>query len=188
MKTTDGMDLNSLNTIGVFTKIGDCIMMVQRLESNTHVSKKIKLDDSENKIVQTDMYMEKDSGKIINVHPNTFLPMENQNLGEYLKGQSIKDLIDQGVLVKVGSKSEAAEAIKEKDIKVENKKEEEEYQEEIKKLDDPQDKISTKNAFDDEKVVTLDDDDDDDNDDGRDELLDEDDDVAFTSDESSESN
>ena len=33
------MDLNSLNTIGVFTK------MVQRLESNTHVSKKIKLDD-----------------------------------------------------------------------------------------------------------------------------------------------
>merc|ERR1712141_682821 len=40
MKTTDGMDLNSLNTIGVFTKIGDCIMMVQRLESNTHVSKK----------------------------------------------------------------------------------------------------------------------------------------------------
>ena len=184
-----GMDLNSLNTIGVFTKIGDCIMMVQRLESNTHVSKKIKLDDSENKIVQTDMYMKKDSGKIINVHPNTFLPMENQNLGEDLKGQSIKDLIDQGVLVKVGSKSEAAEAIKEKDIKVENKKEEEEeYQEEIKKLDDPQDKISTKNAFDDEKVVTLDDDDDDDNDGGRDELLDEDDDVAFTSDESSESN
>merc|ERR1711899_342195 len=99
------------------------------------------------------MYMKKDSGKIINVHPNTFLPMENQNLGEDLKGQSIKDLIDQGVLVKVGSKSEAAEAIKEKDIKVENKKEEEEeYQEEIKKLDDPQDKISTKNAFDDEKV------------------------------------
>ena len=39
------MDLNSLNTIGVFTKIGDCIIMVQKLESNTHVSKKIKLDD-----------------------------------------------------------------------------------------------------------------------------------------------
>ena len=199
--------MDSLNNIGVFTKIGDCIMMVQKLEStlvqdSSHVSKKIKLEDgSQGKIIQTDMYVKKDTNKIISVDPNTFMPLENQNLedDDDLKGRAIKDLIDQGILVKVGSKSEtapsAAEPIKkEKDIiKVETKKdkdEQEEFQDEneIAKLDDSQEMSSTKNAFNDEKVVTLDDDDDDE-DGGRDELLDEDDDdQAYTSDESSESN
>ena len=82
-----------LNKIDVFTKIGHCIMMVQKLEStlaqDSHISKKIKLNGSQSRIILADLYMKKNSDKIISIDPTTLMPLENHTLNNDFKGEEV---------------------------------------------------------------------------------------------------
>ena len=85
-----GMSLKELYEIGVFSKIGDCIMVVEKLDkSASQCSKKLKLEKKSKE--NCDVYWHKDNNSLIKIDPDTMKPIDK--LPEMEK--NVQELIDE---------------------------------------------------------------------------------------------
>ena len=179
-----GMTIKEMFDLGVFVKIGDCSMIVERLEKQQNQAKKIKLDPEKIDEEYLHVYWHQDSNSLIHVDPKTKKIIKEEDTKDLMEDKSVEELVDEGKIAYVAlKKMKNVEENTDKKPKILPKKE---IKEEIDILEKQDEK---------KKAAQLNRDDEEEEDNNsiqndfneHDELLDDDDEDLYTSDESSES-
>ena len=180
-----GMTIKEMFDLGVFVKIGDCNMTVERLEEQQNQAKKIKLDPEKIDEEYLHVYWHKDSNSLIHVDPKTKKIIKEEDTKDLMEDMSVEELVDEGKIAFVATKKmKKVEENTDKKPKILPKKE---IKEEIDILEKHEEKKRAAQTNFDEEEEEKDNNSIQNDFNEHDELLDDDDEDLYTSDESSES-